>query len=181
MDESEGVNYAQLYQQRVKPLEAEHWGEFIAIHLDGRALIGKDRKELRQHADSKIGEDSIIFRIGPMVSPGFRWLRAVPHTPGTLVHPEEEDENSDDPARVREVAERRAGLYARYGKCLEPEYWGQYVAIQPNGATILEKDFDSLATRARNELGKGSVIFKVGGNNKATKVKPLELILHYHD
>ena len=32
-----------LYDQYAKPLEAEHWGEFIAIHPeDGRTLMDAD-------------------------------------------------------------------------------------------------------------------------------------------
>ena len=178
MDVPERVDIMQLYEKYGKPLEAEHWGKFAAIHQDGRTLVSKDRKELRKQADCLFGEDSIIFRIGPMVSPGFRWLRSVVAPPGTPVHPEED---LGSPASVREVAERRVSLYEQYGKPLEPEYRGMYVAIQPDGATIIEKDYDALYARARSELGKGSIIFKVGEKNKATRVKPLELILRYHD
>ena len=31
-----------LYEQYGKPLEQEHWGEFVAIFLDGRTLVGVD-------------------------------------------------------------------------------------------------------------------------------------------
>lgn len=178
MDDSEGLNDLDLYHRHVKPLEAEHWGEYAAVHPKGETMVGKDRKALRKQADSLIGEDSIIFRIGPMVSRGFRWLRAVPDPPGTAVHPEEDSYNLDC---IREVAEHRAGIYEQYGKPLEPVHWGKYLAVHPDGATILEEDYDTLAARARNELGKGSIIFRVGGKNDGTTLKPLELILRYYD
>ena len=31
-----------LYDQYGKPLEQEHWGEYVAIFPDGRTLIGTD-------------------------------------------------------------------------------------------------------------------------------------------
>ena len=178
MAEGEGASDQQLYQRHARPLEAEHWGEYIAIDPEGRTLVGQDRKELRKRADAQFGAGSVIFRIGPRVFRGFRWLRAVPAPPGTPVHP---DDDSGNRMAVAEAAEWRAGLYAQYGQPLEPEHWGQYVAIQPDGATIVAGDYDALTVRARHELGLGSIIFKIGQANGATAVKPLEMILRYYD
>ena len=36
----------ELYEQYGKPLEAEHWGEFIAISPDGRTLLGTEMVEV---------------------------------------------------------------------------------------------------------------------------------------
>ena len=30
----------ELYERYGKPLEAEHWGEFVAISPDGRTILG---------------------------------------------------------------------------------------------------------------------------------------------
>lgn len=178
MDELEGVSDLELYHRYVKPLEAEHWGEYAAIHPNGRILTGKDSGELRKQADSQIGEGSIIFKVGPLVSPGFRWLRAIPDPPGIPIHPEDD---SARPLSIGEAAEQRAKLYAQHGRPLEKEHWWKYVAIQPDGKTIVDADYDVLLDKARVELGKGSYIFRLGGHNSGTTVKPLELILRYYD
>lgn len=164
----------QLYAQYVEPLETEHRGEFVAISPDGRTLIGKYTKELRRQADSQFGEGSVIIKIGKLVSPGFRWLRGVPDPPGISVHPEED---SDCQLSIKEAAARRAKLYEQHGKPLEQDHWWKYVAIQPDGKTIVEDDYDVLVAQARVELGKGSYIFRLGGNNSGTSVKPMELVL----
>lgn len=172
------ANDLELYHRHVKPLEAEHWGQYAAVHADGQVLVGEESREVRKRADARFGANTPVFKIGPLVSPGFRWLRAVPEPPGTPVHPGNDSENG---MSVKEAAERRAGLYARYGQPLEPEHRGRYVAIQPDGATMVADDHDALAVRARRELGRGSIIFKVGDANGATAVKPLQMILRCYD
>ena len=167
-----------LYEQYGKPLEEEHWDEYLAVHPDGRTLVGKDRHELRKQANSRIGEGSVIIKIGKRVSRGFRWLRPVPDPPGIPVHPEED---STCTLSLKETAERRAKLYAQHGKPLEKKHRWQFVAIQPDGKTIVDGDCDVLMERARIELGKGSYVFRIGGSNSGTTVKPLEMILYYHD
>jgi len=178
MSVSEGANVLQLYAQYVEPLEAEHSDKFVAISPDGRTMIGNNTKELRQQADSEFGEGSVIIKIGKLVSPGFRWLRAVPNPPGTPVHPEED---SACQLSIEEAAEQRAKLYALHGKPLEQDHLWKYVAIQPDGKTIVEDDYDVLAAQAKVELGKGSYIFRLGGNNSGTSVKPMELVLVSYD
>ncbi len=168
----------ELYERYVEPLEEEHRGEYIAIHPDGRTLIGKDSNNLRIQADSQFGKGSAIFKIGRLISPGFRWLRAVPDPPGIPVHTEDD---SARPLAIGEAAEQRAKLYAQHGKPLEKEHWRKYVAIQPDGKTIVDGDYDVLLDKARIELGKGSYIFRLGELNSGTTVKPLELILRYYD
>ena len=168
----------QVYAQYVEPLEAEHRGEFVAISPDGRTLIGNNTEELRKQADSQFGEGSVIIKIGKLVSPGFRWLRGVPDPPGIPVHPEEE---SACPVPIREAADRRAKLYEQHGKPLEQEHLWKYVAIQPDGKTIVEDDYDVLVAQAKVELGKGSYIFRLGGHNSGTSVKPMELVLVSYD
>ena len=102
----------------------------------------------------------------------------VPDPPGIPVHPEEEPAC---PVPIREAADRRAKLYEQHGKPLEQEHWRKYVAIQPDGKTIVEDDYDVLAAQAKVELGKGSYIFRLGGHNFGTSVKPMELVLVSYD
>ena len=168
----------QIYAQYVEPHEAGHRGEFVAISPDGKTLIGNNTEELRKQADSQFGEGSVIIKVGKLVSPGFRWLRGVADPPGIPVHPEEE---SAGPVPIREAAARRAKLYEQHGKPLEQEHWWKYVAIQPDGKTIVEDDYDVLVAQAKVELGKGSYIFRLGGHNSGTSVKPMELILVSYD
>ena len=58
----DGANDLKLYKQYVEPLEAEHRGKYIAIHLDGRTLMGEEGKSLRKQADAQLGKGSVIFR-----------------------------------------------------------------------------------------------------------------------
>ncbi len=53
-------------------------------------------------------------------------------------------------------------LYERYGTPLEPEHWGEFVAISPKGETLLGTDMDEVFLRALDETGRGFFLFKVG-------------------
>ncbi len=53
-------------------------------------------------------------------------------------------------------------LYDRYGKPLEAEYWGQYVAISEDGRTVLAPTLLEAVQRATATFGPGSFTFKVG-------------------
>ena len=53
-------------------------------------------------------------------------------------------------------------LYDRYGKPLESEHWGEFVAISPKGETLLGTDMEEVIYRAGDEMGRGVFIFKVG-------------------
>ena len=52
-------------------------------------------------------------------------------------------------------------LYDRYGKPLESEHWGKFVAISPKGETLLGTDMDEVFLRALGETGRGFFLFKV--------------------
>ena len=70
-------------------------------------------------------------------------------------------------------------LYERYGKPLEAEHWGKYLAVHPDGQTILEDDYEVLSDRALAELGRGVYVFKVG--SKATHRMPSIRLLRNED
>lgn len=60
-----------------------------------------------------------------------------------------------------ETAELRA-LYERFAKRYEPDHWGEYVAITPDGQTMLDRDVDKLQQHAHERFGSDHTIFKVG-------------------
>ncbi len=59
--------------------------------------------------------------------------------------------------------EEADALYEQYGKPLEPEHTGEYVAIFPDGKSVVGKDLDDVLDRAEDQLGVGHFVFKVGG------------------
>jgi len=58
--------------------------------------------------------------------------------------------------------EEADSLYERYGKPLEGEHWGKYLAVMPDGRTILAETHLEIADKAVSAFGRGSFIFKVG-------------------
>jgi hypothetical protein len=55
-----------IYEQYGKPLEAEHWGEFLAVAPDGRTLLAPTRNEAAFAAADRFGPGNYIFKIGPI-------------------------------------------------------------------------------------------------------------------
>lgn len=55
-----------------------------------------------------------------------------------------------------------ADLYERYGKPLEGGQLGQYVAIYPDGKTVIAGTMADVANQAVERFGAGAVIFKIG-------------------
>lgn len=53
-------------------------------------------------------------------------------------------------------------LYERYGKPLEAEHWGEYLAISPKGEIILGFSPLEAAQKATEAFGRGIFLFKVG-------------------
>jgi hypothetical protein len=53
-------------------------------------------------------------------------------------------------------------LYERYGRPLEREHRGEYVAISPQGDTVLGQTPYEAARRALDRFGRGSFLFKIG-------------------
>ena len=53
-------------------------------------------------------------------------------------------------------------LYDRFGKPLESDHWGKFVAISPKGETLLGTDMDEVFLQALDEMGRGVFLFKVG-------------------
>ncbi len=53
-------------------------------------------------------------------------------------------------------------LYERYGRPFENTHAGQYIAISPDGKTILDASLRDVLEKARASFGPGSFVFKVG-------------------
>lgn len=56
-----------LYQKYGKPLEKDHWGEFIAISEAGKTVLSVDLKKLFQKSLEKLGPGSFVFKVGEKV------------------------------------------------------------------------------------------------------------------
>ena len=67
-----------------------------------------------------------------------------------------------DDSEGKEIFGRTGGLYAKYGKPLEAEHWGKYLAVHPDGRTVLADDYQSMAKLADAELGAGTHFFQIG-------------------
>ena len=52
----------QLYELYGEPLEATHWGQFVAISLQGEIIIGPNDLEVLQQALARFGRGNFAFR-----------------------------------------------------------------------------------------------------------------------
>ncbi len=64
--------------------------------------------------------------------------------------------------RQLELRAQADRLYATYGKPLEDDHWGKFVAISPDGRVLLGETSLEVLERASEEFGSGNFIFKVG-------------------
>ena len=53
-------------------------------------------------------------------------------------------------------------LYEQHGKPLEAQHRGEYLAVSPQGGTLIGPDLDELIDKAIEKLGAGNFIFKIG-------------------
>ena len=53
-----------LYEQYGRPLEEEHWGEYVAISPDGRFALGISHLEALDKALADFGPGSFLFKVG---------------------------------------------------------------------------------------------------------------------
>ncbi len=54
----------QLYDQYGKPLEQDHWGEYVAVFPDGRTVVGTDLMDVSDQALAQYGKGSFVFKVG---------------------------------------------------------------------------------------------------------------------
>ena len=53
-------------------------------------------------------------------------------------------------------------LYNQYGAPLERDHWGEYVAIFPDGRTLVGQNLIDVSEEALELFGQGSFVFKIG-------------------
>ena len=63
-----------LYDVCAKPLEADHYGEYIAIAPDGRFVLGATDVDTIVRAIIEFGPGVFLFKIGERVMGRLRWL-----------------------------------------------------------------------------------------------------------
>lgn len=67
---------------------------------------------------------------------------------------------NDDDSKERERL--YDDLYQKYGRPLEGAHKGEYLAVSPNGQTIIGRTLLEVAQRATSTFGPGNYIFKIG-------------------
>ena len=72
---------------------------------------------------------------------------------------------NDMKAWVRERAEKDANLYDCYGKPLEADHVGEFVAISDNGETVLGVDSLTVDLEALKRFGSGHYAFRRIGSD----------------
>ena len=75
-----------------------------------------------------------------------------------MVTPQTEQQKQQQQALLAE-AER---LYEQYGKPLEQEHQGDFVAITPDGRTLLGTSASEVGRQAKAAFGPGNFVFKLG-------------------
>ncbi len=53
-------------------------------------------------------------------------------------------------------------LYERYGRPLEPQHWGKYLAVSRDGRSVMGDDRRLVLREARAQLGRGVFVYKIG-------------------
>jgi hypothetical protein len=61
-----------------------------------------------------------------------------------------------------EISREGEWLYEQYAKPLEAQHAGHFIAVSPDGRTILGDTMLEVAKRAASELGHGHFLFKLG-------------------
>jgi hypothetical protein len=65
-------------------------------------------------------------------------------------------------AQTQPIQDRAELLYEQYGKPLEKTHFGKYIAISPNGKTLIGNTLIEIIQRAKTALDPGNFIFKIG-------------------
>lgn len=61
-----------LYERYGRPLEAEHWGEFVAISREGGVVLGPSVLDVMHRAKAELGRGNYVFKVGERVVGGWR-------------------------------------------------------------------------------------------------------------
>jgi hypothetical protein len=63
---------------------------------------------------------------------------------------------------LAELGRKYDELYATYGKPLESEHRGEFLAISPRGEVLLKATFDEVTEEGVRRFGPGIFVYKVG-------------------
>ena len=74
-----------LYERYGKPLEAEHWGKYLAVHPDGRTVLTDDYETLKEHAHTELGMEIYVFKVGSWAVRRMPSLRLLPEVEAQVV------------------------------------------------------------------------------------------------
>jgi len=66
-DKAKLAEMDRVYEEYGKPLEAGHWGKFIAIAPDGRSVLGDTRLEAAERGLEAFGRGIFLFKVGERV------------------------------------------------------------------------------------------------------------------
>lgn len=56
--------FDKLYDKHGKPLEKDHWGDYLAVSEDGETILGKDYLKVALKARSTFGPGSFLYKVG---------------------------------------------------------------------------------------------------------------------
>ena len=79
-----------------------------------------------------------------------------------------ESKNAQEPPKSR-LSQVAVELYERYGKPLEAEYAGDFVAISKQGSVVRAATLQKVLSLSLEQLGKGSYVFKLGADRSVIK------------
>jgi len=65
-------------------------------------------------------------------------------------------------AQTQSLLEQSDALYERYGKPLEKTHRGKFIAISPQGKTLIGDSVFWVMQEAKSVLGAGNFIFNIG-------------------
>jgi hypothetical protein len=60
-----------LYKRYGKPLESEHWGEYVVIAPDGRTVLAATLPKALAEAAACLGPGTFAFRVGEIAAAGW--------------------------------------------------------------------------------------------------------------
>jgi hypothetical protein len=54
------------------------------------------------------------------------------------------------------------GVYEKHGRVLEPDHWGEFLAVSADGQVMTDASYDALFQRAAKAFGSGVFFFRIG-------------------
>ncbi len=53
-----------VYDRYVKPLEPEHWGEYVVVTADGQSVLGSSELDAVDKGLATLGRGHFLFKVG---------------------------------------------------------------------------------------------------------------------